>query len=230
MAVNPIVDRIRARGHWNIAIRPEPFQPDRVSLDQLEGTISNAVVRLRGWPVPYIDPRERRRRGATWIGQDIEAQNVPHREAWRLFTTGQFTHLRVISADASERVDSGPPLPEPASPIEVWEILFYLTEIVELAARLALTDAGGETMTIDATLNCGIGRQLIAGMPNRELDGDYQTSISAIRDKRNIARGHLVAESRQVAVEMSKSILWAFGFHALESVLTEYQQELTSNR
>ncbi len=230
MAVSAVVDRIRARGHWDIAIHPESFQPDRIPLDQLEDTIANAVVRLRGWPVPYIDPRETSRRGATWVGQDTEARNVPHQEAWRLFTTGQFTHLRVISADAHERADASLLLPEPASPIEVWEILFYLTEVVELAARLALSDAGGEAMTIDATLNCGIGRQLIAGTPARELDRDYQTTMSAIREKRNIARDQLVAESKQLAVDISKRVLWAFGFNALESVLTDYQQELTSNR
>ena len=85
-------------------------------------------------------------------------------------------------------------------------------------------------MTIDATLNCGIGRQLIAGTPARELDRDYQTTMSAIREKRNIARDQLVAESKQLAVDISKRVLWAFGFNALESVLTDYQQELTSNR
>ncbi len=230
MAVSAVVDRIRARGHWDIAIHPESFRPDRVPLDQLENTIANAVVRLRGWPVPYIEPRETSLRGATWVGQDIEARTVPHQEAWRLFTTGQFTHLRVISADARERADTDLLLPEPTTPIEVWEILFYLTEVVELAARLALSDAGGEIMTIDATLNCGIGRQLIAGTPARELDRDYQTTMSAIRDNRNIVRDQLVAEPRQVAVDISKHVLWAFGFNALESVLTDYQQELTSYR
>jgi len=225
-----VIDRIRAKAHWDIAIRPEPFRSDLVAYDRLEEILSQAVVRLRGWPLPFIDNREPLLRGQDWIGQNIDARGLPHVEAWRFFASGQFAQLRVVSADlrvGAEKASNG----GAASPvIEVWEILFYLTEVVELAARLALSDAGGEQMTIKTRLQGVENRLLVAGEPSRELDGNYRATMSSIEGKRTEQRGHLLAESRQIAVEMAREMFLRFGFKASEQVLTDYQRELTKGR
>ncbi|MGH3915079.1 MAG: hypothetical protein ACRDTC_16980 [Pseudonocardiaceae bacterium] len=222
------IKSIRAKGHWDIAIRPEPFRSDLVLYDQLDVIVNQAVVRLRGWPMPFIDYREPFLRGQNWIGQDIEAHTTSHREAWRFFTSGQFTQLRVISAD--RRGAEEMPLPGGASSvIEVWEILFYLTEVIELAARLAMSDAGGDQMTIDARLHGLKNRLLVSEEPVPELHKDYRSSMPCIQEKRTPQRENLVSEPQQIAVDMAREIFLHFGFKASKIVLADYQRELTES-
>jgi hypothetical protein len=114
--------------------------------------------------------------------------------------------------------------------IEVWEIIFYLTEAIELAARLALSEAGSNHMTIDVRLHGIENRQLVSGSPERILVGDHRTSAPSIEEKRTLHRDYLVAEPRQVAAQMSREMLLRFGFNASEEVLTDYQRELTGDR
>ena len=230
MGVSATVERIRARGYWDVAVHPEPFQASRVPYEELDTILNQAVVRFRGWPLPFIDSHQKLMRHQDWIGQDIDARDLSHEEAWRFFTSGQFTQLRVVSADLhvgkeATRVPSGA-----TSAIEVWEILFYLTEVVELAARLALSHAGGDQMTVNASLYGLENRRLVSGTPERMLAGDYRTSTSSIREKRTLQRDHLVAEPRQIAVDMSREMFLRFGFKASKDTLTAYQQELTGGQ
>ncbi len=228
--MNALVERIRTKGYWDVAIHPDPFRSDLVPYDELDAILNQAVVRLRGWPVPFIDYRQAFVHHQDWIGQDIDARDVSHEEAWRFFTSGQFTQLRVISADRRVGAEATPVPVGAASVIEIWEILFYLTEIVELAARLALSHAGGDRMTIDIHLHGLENRLLVSGTPERMLERDYRTSAPSIWEKRTLQRDHLVAEPRQVAVDMSREMFLRFGFKASEQVLTDYQKELTDGR
>ncbi|MGN6276831.1 MAG: hypothetical protein ACTHNP_13010, partial [Solirubrobacterales bacterium] len=163
-----LTDKVRSRGHWEVAIRPATFVADRVPYEQLDEVVPSVEVRMRGWPVPYVNyGRDAVLRGDDWVGQDIDATVVDQYEAWRFFASGQFAHLRSVSADwrsGSEalRVPEGF-----KSLIEVWEILFYLTEVFEFAARLALSPGGDEQMVISASLYDLEDRGLIVGQRNR---------------------------------------------------------------
>ena len=86
MGVTATVERIRARGYWDVAVHPEPFQASRVPYEELDTILNQAVVRFRGWPLPFIDSRQKLMRHQDWIGQDIDARGLPHEEAWRFFT------------------------------------------------------------------------------------------------------------------------------------------------
>jgi len=230
--MSSVINRIRAKGYWDLAIRPEPYRSDLIAYEHLDDILGQAVVRLRGWPVPFIDHRVQLLRGQHWIGQDIDARMVAHEEAWRFFTSGQFTQLRVISADRRVGVEAMPVPAGASHVIEVWEILFYLTEVVELASRLALSEASGDGahMTIDAQLHGLNGRVLVAGTPARESHADYQAATPSIRDKRRLRRNQLIAEPREVAVDMARAMLSRFGFKASQEVLSDYQRELTVRR
>ena len=91
---------------------------------------------MRGWPVPFVDHRAELLRGDDWTGQDIDAEIVSHYEAWRFFTSGQFNHLRAVSADWRTGQEATAVPVGAHAVIEVWEILYYVTELFELAARL----------------------------------------------------------------------------------------------
>lgn len=216
------VDSIRSKAHWDASVRPDSFDAHLLSEEALDTVVGKIPVRLRGWPVPFIDTRIPVRAGDDWIGQDL--QDVE--EAWRLFRSGQFTHLRVISQER-RRPDVGPAGPAvPSKVIELWDILLYVTEITELAARLALSARFPSGTEISLSLHCGVDRLLISGTPERHLDRDYRSISDTIEISRTLERGELVSSARKVAVQIATQYCRRFGFKPTPGVLSEYQTQL----
>jgi hypothetical protein len=224
--VSEVVDRIRSRGHWDVEIRPLPFDADRLDYAALEDVLEKTTVRMRGWPVPYIDYREPWLRGNDWIGQDIDALLVSHLEAWRLFTSGQFVHLRAITADWGE-ADLIAPARLNEKVIPVWEILFYLTEVAELAARLALKIKTPGSMLLRAKLADMAGRGLVVGQSNRaEFFQPYVQQQDVLQAEAQVQVDELVTEPRDVALELARYLLLRFGWKPAIEQLRGHQQEL----
>ena len=222
------VDKIRSRGHWEVVIRPESFDEARVPYEELDAVLERAVVRFRGWPVPFMDFRQPLERGDDWIGQDIDAEMVSHYEAWRFFTSGQFNHLRAVSADWREGKEATHVPAGFSSVVEVWEILFYLTEVFEFAARLALSPAGGDSMRIEATLNGVANRGLVVGQQGRApFIEPYRTTAPSIARATTLRREQLVGNPRALAVTMARDFFIRFGWKPAEDQLAQHQLELT---
>jgi hypothetical protein len=226
--VSEITEKIRSKGHWDVTIRPQPFSEERVNYEELDDLLARNVVRFRGWPVPFIDNKTDLLRGENWIGQDIDADVVSHYEAWRFFTSGQFSHLCAVSADWRTGREATE-VPEGfESVIEVWEILFHITEVFELAARLALTPAGGEDMTVDVRLNDLQGRALVVGEPRRlPFFRPHHTTVASLERAVTLPRDQLVAESRESAVRTAREFFLRFGWKPSIEQLAEHQRELT---
>ena len=225
--MSAVLDQIRSRGYWDVAIWPEPYEQGRVDYGELDPLLAKVEVRLRGWPLPFIDHRADVLRGDEWIGQDVDAEIVAHYEAWRFFTSGQFTQLRSVSADwrvGSEeaRVPAGA-----QAVIEVWEILYYITEVFELAARLALSGAGGEQMTVKVALYGLANRALVVGMPRYVpfLDARRST-IESFEQTMSLPRDDLVATAREAAAAMSREFFLRFGWTPGTDQLLAMQREL----
>lgn len=85
-----------APAHFDVAVRPGPYQAERLTPAQLD-PFAEQAVRLRGWPVPMVSPRDPLQRHGTWLAQD--SQSMFHVEAWRMFTSGQFLQRRVLATD-----------------------------------------------------------------------------------------------------------------------------------
>jgi hypothetical protein len=226
--VSALVDKVRSRGYWDVVIRPEVYEHDRIPYSQLDEIVAAVVVRMRGWPVPLFDYRQDVVRGRDWVGQDIDADLLGHYEAWRFHRSGQFNHLRAVGADWRGSARISPGSAASGEIIEVWEVLFYLTEIFELAARLALSAAGNETMTIEAGLH-GLGsRRLVVGQHNRtEFLQPYRASHDDLTQRVTVSREELVAEPRGRAVDMAHEFFVRFGWKPSRDQLTEHQRELT---
>lgn len=225
--MSELIDKVRSRGYWEVVIRPEPYEENRVPYAELDEILVAAVVRMRGWPVPFVDPREEPMRGENWIGQDVDAQVVGNYEAWRFYISGQFNHLRAVDADWRHSAEIRPSPPPDEKVIEVWEILFYLTEVFELAARLALSPAGDETMTIDVGLHGLDDRGLIVGQHNRaEFFAPRRTSQNDLRQRVTASREDLVSKPREYAVDMAHEFFVRFGWKPSRDQLVEHQREL----
>lgn len=218
---------IKSRGHWLAVIRPEPFNPDRVPYTDLERILTAATVRLRGWPVPFIEYGEVLH-GGDWIGGEGSKQS-PGRESWRFYTSGQFVHLNVVGSDWGDGVVA---VPSGAAPvIAVWEILFYVTEIVELATRLAVGTGGSDLMTVALTLNGLENRELVVGDPRRgEFNHPMRTSMASHRVERSFDRARLVAAPGKHSAEMARGFFSRFGWDAPVDLLLDYQQEVLRDR
>lgn len=225
-----VVEKVRSRGYWETSIRPEPYIKDRVAYESLDDLLLKATVRLRGWPVPYIHPGEYEL-GEHWIGADVDASTVDLYEAWRFFQSGQFNHLRVISADW-ETYKGRTPVPAGFNAVvEVWEILYYLTEVFELAARLSLTDAGDREMTVSVTLSGLRNRALEMGYPHYEVSGfmaPHKTDAAQLSKSETIEREQLVGETRELAVEWARHFFVRFGWKPEAHLLSQLQRKLES--
>lgn len=217
---------IRSRGHWLVTIRSEQFDPDRVPYVDLERILTAAVVRLRGWPVPYIEYGAVLH-GSDWIGGD-GSKHSPGRESWRFYTSGHFAHLNVVGSDWGYGVAVPPGA---ASVIAVWEILFYVTEVVELATRLAVSAAGSDRMVVAMTLNGLEDRELVVGEPRRgEFNHPMRTSMPSHRVERSLDRSRLVSGPREQAADLARGFFSRFGWDAPVDLLLDYQQEVLRDR
>lgn len=227
--MSELTDKVRSRGHWFVVIRPATFVADRVPYEQLDDLIPPIAVRMRGWPVPYANfDRRELLHGDDWVGQDVDASTVSHYEAWRLFASGQFSHLRAISADWAEDSDAKLLPSGTYSVIQVWEILFYLTEVFELAARLALSPAGDESMIISVTLDPLADRGLIVGQRNRmEFAQPLISHVPSLVREVKLSRDKLIADGREAAAAMAREFFLRFGWKPSLDQLLDHQRELT---
>ena len=229
--MSELTERIRSRGHWEVFIRPRYFRPDLVAYTDLDTILRRLVVRFRGWPVPFIDERMTFLGGSDWIGQDVDAKIVSHYEAWRFWTSGQFAHLRCVSADWREGEEAVRIPPGFSGVIEVWEILYYLTEVFELAARLALSDAGADSMVVEATLSGLSDRGLIVGQHNRmEFFQPHRSRVQQLTREVTLSREVLVAQVRSEAAKMALEFFERFGWRPSIEQLIEHQEELIERR
>lgn len=205
----------------DITVRPGPYDAGRISPSQLEHFAGTQAVRLRGWPVPMLSNRDPVAHHGNWIAQDLQAEIVPHLEAWRLFTSGQFLQRRVIATDLRD-ADLKAEAPEATGAVAVWDILLYLVEVAELGARYA-TALGAKTVTIDVSLENIAGRELISGSWHRELHGRYITHADVLTARAVHAAPALLATPRAIGVDLAQQILRKFGLDLPDKTLMEWQ-------
>lgn len=225
--MSELVEKIRSRGYWDVEIRPTVFDPTRVEYEDLEAVIERVAVRMRGWPVPMVDYQSPWLRGNDWVGQDVDALLVSHLEAWRFFTSGQFVQLRAISADWGEH-DVIAPWAATGPVIPVWEILFFLTEVVELAARLALQKDLEGSVQLRARLAGMAERGLVVGQRNRaEFFQPYVQTQDVLTAETTVAADELLANPREIAVVLARHLFLRFGWKPAVEQLRGHQRELT---
>lgn len=206
----------------DVTVRPGPYDAGRISPSQLEDFAGTQAVRLRGWPVPMLSNRDPVAHHGNWIAQDLQAEIVPHLEAWRLFTSGQFLQRRVIATDLRDAAELKAEAPEATGAVAVWDILLYLVEVAELGARYA-TALGAETVTIDVSLENIAGRELISGSWDRELHGRYITHAEVLTARVVHPAPALLATPRAIGVDLAQQILRKFGLDVPDKTLMEWQ-------
>ncbi|MEV0610816.1 RNA-binding domain-containing protein [Polymorphospora rubra] len=224
-----VAEQLLRLGHTDVAIQPGPYTRDRVSPANLEEYVLQNVVRLRGWPVPFVDSRAPIMRHGSWIGQDIGPGGVPHLEAWRACTSGQFLHRRALATDLEESQYLKPYVPNASGAVAVWDILLYSVEVAEFAARIG-TQLECETVTISVALTQIGGRQLISGSPNRELNANYVVNARTLEAIETLETARLIEDPRRVGIQITQQLLRQFGASISDQVLSDWQDQVFGGR
>lgn len=227
-AAGVLVPWVATPGFTDVAVRPGSFQADRLNPAQLEQFVLGHTVSMRGWPVPFVDQRERVQRRGNWVGQDIPSGGLPHGEAWRMFTSGQFLHRRLLATDLSDIGELRPDVAGVTGAVAVWDVLLYMVEVAEFGARVATT-LGLDQVTFDIALDGIAGRQLISGEFRRELHGPYIVAANRFEVTLTVEVTALLENPRGVGVDFAQGLLEQFGLDVPNEVLFE-QQDSTFNR
>jgi hypothetical protein len=219
--------QILASGHFDTAIKPSPHDDTRLAPGQLEDFLRKHTVRLRGWPLPFMDGQQPVQRHGNWISQEYAGPR--HQEAWRLFTSGQFLHRRVLVSDLVDGNELTADAAGATGSVVLWDVLLYAVELVELAARFA-TDLACDDVTIDLDLANIEGRQLVSGDWARELHGPYLIHTDRLKARRRVTTVDLLADSRGVAVRVVQDLLGQFGLNLPDQVLMDWQEQVFHRR
>jgi hypothetical protein len=226
--MSDLTDSIRSKGHWFIRIRPATFEPKRIpEYSALESIISRTAVRLRGWDFPHVGRYEELHRGFDWIGHETDWEY--YREAWSLYQSGQFAYLLGIHEDWADRSQGwGPPkrLQEHGGLLGVGDTLFRFTEVFEFAARLAVTEAGDDSMYVGVDVKGLQNRSLWVDDPNRgSMEHWYTAHFDVYPYQEVVRRSVLVAEARELALKATLELFQRFGWTPSIELMRSQQAE-----
>jgi hypothetical protein len=222
-----ILEKIRSRGYWRVVMRPASFIERRIEqMGELQVLLERSAVRLRGWDYPHIDTRQPVKRLENYIAQETDWSH--YLETWRFYQSGQFVHYFGLREDwFDESITS--------SRTSLWgdgQILLFvstiyeITEILEFAARLALTGAGDDPMRIEIEIVGLKGRRLRPDDINIMLSNDYRADVDKFDYQLEVARGELVSQPRELALRAAQQLFGYFGLDLNLDVLRTHQDGL----
>lgn len=224
------LEKIKSRGYWEIVIRPCAFAKHRVpNAIDLREIASTRKVQIRGWDFPHYGPEEAK------LAEDhieCEVDFLHHVEAWRIYQSGLFVYMGGMRADWDDqnRTISGKPrwVQQPGNVLYVADTVWLLTEALEFASRLALSDIGAEQMHVSAIAHSLGGRRLHLELSDRHLSDIYRVpdDVSMLKQSGVFSRNQLLAEKASLAVDWSRYFFRQFGWRdASPEILAEVQSQ-----
>jgi hypothetical protein len=219
-----LLSTIRKRGYWQVTIRPSTFLAKRIAnISALEGLLERCVVQIRGWDFPHIDPHARVNMDLDHIWQEFDWEDK--KGIWRLHQSGQFVYVFSISEDWRD-VSHWWPAGKDWKPLEqlgVGDTVYTFAEIFEFASRLALTEAGDETMLVEAAARNMSGRKLYVDSAKRwPFLTTYRTTIKDYPLTERRARADLIANHRPIALNAACEFFKRFGWDVTPDILATW--------
>ena len=222
--MSDLLKKIHSRGYWHVIIRPATFEEKRIpNISHLYPIVERCAVQLRGWDYPHVDTRTQPVIEKDWAGEEFDWEQFL--EIWRLYQSGQFIHVFGMVEDWLDQST----LPtshhwEAAEALAFGNALLQFTEVFEFAARLAVTEAGDQTMHIEITVHGLRGRTLVndfrSGFPFRAHRADLDTLPYSI----DIPQADLIANPRELALEPASELFRRFGKDVSQETLRALQE------
>jgi hypothetical protein len=183
-------------------------------------------VQLRGWDFPHLDTQTRLHIDKDWIGQEIEWNH--YLELWRFYQSGQFVHFSGMHEDWRDQSELWPSDKDwkPGLDFIVHDAVFRFTEALDLAARLALTEAGDGQMHLEVTVS-GLDGRTLCNLPGRWPFHQKRTAyISELPYKVDLPQLQLITEPGKLALKPAVEVFRRFGWDPGLDVLRDIQAEL----
>ncbi len=158
--------QIKGMPHWRVNFRPVVHDSDRISsLAECMSIIERNQVRMRGWYYPHISHQHGETGvGSNWVGSWCDYDSR-HTEYWRFYQSTQFIHLFSVSETQKSwhkdllyntkyhlrhlrEVD----LDNVPGFLSTLNVVYTITEIIELLARLAAAGVYEERVVLDLSL------------------------------------------------------------------------------
>lgn len=220
--VHPLLERIRERGYWQVTIHPGKFESALIPYEELGPFVERQTVRIRGWDFPHTEIGAELR-GDDWVGQATARYYL---EYWRMYQSGQFVDYQGLDVDwrdTSQDLDTSTAW-QPGQHLSVEDTVATLIEMLEFAARLALTDPYGISADMRiAILLQGVKGRTLFMQSERRLHNIYTATIDTLSWDFSGPRTELIADARGLAIAAAKHIFVRFGFDARKDVLREVQ-------
>jgi len=134
-----------------------------------------------------------------------------------------------LATDLEESPHLKPSAPFATGAVAVWDILLYLVEVAEFAARVGI-QLESDTITISAALTQVGGRQLISGDWNRELDTNYVVNATKLETIVTLETARLIEDPRRLGVQITQQLLRQFGADISDQVLIDWQDQILRDR
>jgi hypothetical protein len=183
---------------------------------------SRNSVRFRGWGYPYVNHRTGPERGSDWAGQEYDGDDSI--ESWRFHTNGLFAHLFAMRDPSQNwRVDSNGPTDRY---LDFLDGIYSFLEIFEFAARLAQSQAGGNSMKVEIAIKNIQGRRLFPDFRIIRDRDNYSADCPEWADRWEISQTELIARPRELAAEAARDFFARFGMSVSLDVLKRHQEKI----
>lgn len=223
--MNAVAEKIAERAYWAVRIRPVDFLQDRISFEALEPVISRCSVTIRGWDVPHVDVNEPIERHEHFIAQSTDWEH--HVEAWQFHQSGQFVMRKGMRLAWRDQTDwfADSRIPD-YDVVGIADAVGHFFEVYELAARLAVTPAGGDEMVVAASARNLAGHRLFLDSPGRApLSQEYVTQVRDFGEPIRLGREDLVANKDDLALDAAEALFQRFGFSPSRDVLRSVREQ-----
>lgn len=221
-----LLEKIKSKGYWRVAIRPHTFKKTRITeLKSLYPLLEKTSVQFRGWDFPHLDPNNRPLIGLDWVGQECDYGDIL--EVWRFYQSGQFIHISNVRYDWLDLSKWMRDWKPGTAVLGIGETVFRFTEIFEFGSRLALTDAGDDQMHFEITVSGLRNRALWVDSHNRmPVRQSYTATIEAFPYEIDLPRTELIAAPRELALKPATELFQRFGWETTLEQLRSQQAEL----
>lgn len=225
--------------YLTVAIRPEQYDAQRLTLARCREILRSQSVRIRGWDFPHVDANQPVNGNGFVFGS---IKFMQHIEAWRFATSGQFLfkgHLwdavnesfqetMTKAAEYSTKPFAGEKWSEIRGFISFVGLIFSCTEICMLAARLAQAVPYDEgSVHFEINLRNILGYALASSEPGVSLHALYMAQVKEIHYNRDVDAQDLIASPSSIARSVLRSIFEKFNWNdARDDMMETWQRSI----
>jgi hypothetical protein len=213
------IQKIKSKGYWEVNIRPDVYNSQRIKKNEIEDLIRRSAVSLRGWSYPVCG-LNRLKPYRILNGIENAFDSSDHAEFWRMTQSANFYHLLTLREDWREDI----------SHLSIWGkkedlkdkkllgilgTLYTLTEIFEFAKRLASKNIFDENVIVEIKLYNLNDRILVVDSYNRvPFSYNHVAKISEPWSfhQKQFSVAEILSKSDEFAINAYIDLLYLFEF------------------